>query len=283
MTGATGPGILIIGCGRMGGALLRSVVHNTNAAVFAVDPSADKKEERLKGARAFDTLRAFSEAKLSYHFVIFAVKPQQMAEAAEEFRALGLHRDERGRPVTVISVAAGVKCAFFTDILGKDIPVARAMPNIAVALGYGMTGFYATPNMSEIDAAFIEEIFDGAGLSCRLQSEDQIDAVTALSGSGPAYFFYMAECMAAAGEKLGLPRDVAEAAAAATLTGAGVMMSEGRLAELRERVASPGGTTAQALAAFSANNALGKLTEKAMRAAASRAAELARMTEKKPK
>lgn len=269
--------IALIGCGRMGAPVLKAALALPNVRVSVIDPYLPG-EDVLGAAKSYTGLRAFRDARDRADMVMFAAKPQQIAEITEEFRALGLHRDGKGKPVTVASILAGVRCRFFASKLGSDIPVIRIMPNIPMAVGYGMTGYYATSSTSEAHTAVVDAVFAGVGVCCALEKEELIDVITAVSGSGPAYFFYMAECMADAGERMGLPRDVAEAAAAMTLTGAGAMISEGKPAELRERVTSPGGTTAHALAAFASRGGLPELTERAMREAQKRAVELSRMT-----
>lgn len=204
--------------------------------------------------------------------VVLSVKPQVMEDVVRPLAAtLG-----QSRPL-VISVAAGIRVADLKAWLGEGIPVVRSMPNRPALVGAGATGLYAGAEVGDGDRALAEELLAAAGIAVWVQEEAQLDLVTALSGSGPAYFFRLAELMAEAATAEGLDAGVARRLAAQTLAGAGRMVaaeSAPDLAAMRAAVTSKGGTTAAALARFD-ELGLGETVREAMRAAASRSRELA--------
>jgi pyrroline-5-carboxylate reductase len=204
--------------------------------------------------------------------VVLAVKPQLMGEVV---RALAPAL-RAGRPL-VISVAAGIPCGTLTAWIGGDVPVVRAMPNRPALLGAGATGLYADGNVGSAERALAAQVVGATGLALWVSAERDLDLVTALSGSGPAYFFRLAELMAEAAVAEGLDPAVANRLAAQTLAGAGRMVAAEAapdLAAMRAAVSSKGGTTAAALAQLDAL-ALPTTVAAAMRAAASRSRELA--------
>ncbi|MFO1408074.1 MAG: pyrroline-5-carboxylate reductase [Steroidobacteraceae bacterium] len=202
--------------------------------------------------------------------VVLAVKPQDMAAAA-----LGIAGELANRRRVVVSVAAGVRLADLARWLGP-VPVVRAMPNRPALIGAGVTALHAGPSVTTEDRRAVERLMVAAGESVWLEDESQMDAATAISGSGPAYFFLLVEALEAAGIALGLPHETARRLAAETARGAGRMAAESGLepATLREQVTSKGGTTAAALAVFESGG-LRELVARAAAAAASRSAELA--------
>jgi pyrroline-5-carboxylate reductase len=180
---------------------------------------------------------------------LFAVKPQVLRGAAENLAALA-----QARQPLLISIAAGITSGQLERWLGGGLAVVRAMPNTPALLGAGATGLFANARVGSEQRALAERLLKVAGLTVWLEDEAQMDAVTALSGSGPAYVFLLAEAKQAAGEAQGLPRAAARALTLQTLHGAARMLVEsGDDAELlRQRVTSPGGTTQAALEAFEA-------------------------------
>lgn len=248
--------IVIIGCGRMGGAFAR-IWSRTNR-VLVQDPAVP--------------LPAGTEALVELPeqaTILLAVKPQAIAEAA-----VGLRR-KLGPGHIVISIVAGVTTETLRQLLGDAPRIVRAMPNTPVEVGSGMTAAVADQTLSAADRATIELLFAPTGAFMWLDSEAHIDIVTAISGSGPAYFFRFAEALAAAGEAQGLSRDTASELARATLAGAGALAQPGTsLARLREEVTSPAGTTAAALARMEAHG-IGSLIAGGVEAAIARAGDLA--------
>lgn len=217
-----------------------------------------------------DNLRGIAGASV----VVLAVKPQIMGDVA---RALAPELTLQ-RPL-VISVAAGLRVAQLQRWIGEGVPVVRAMPNRPASLGAGATGLYADDSVGDAHRALATQVLATAGLAVWVKDEDQLDLVTALSGSGPAYFFRLAELMAEAAVAAGLPREAAWSLAAQTLAGAGRMVSAEEspdLVAMRAAVTSKGGTTAAALACFD-EQGLPATVAAGMRAGVERSRELSRL------
>ncbi|MDH4189443.1 MAG: pyrroline-5-carboxylate reductase [Betaproteobacteria bacterium] len=262
--------IVFIGGGNMAGALIGGLLAKGFSAqqMRVVEVLADARariaehygvacEERLDGAPAADEI------------VLLAVKPQQIGEAA---RVCGVRRDAN----LVISIAAGVRLATLARRLGGHRRLVRAMPNTPALIGAGITGLYANPNdVSEQDREYARAIMAAVGEVVWLEDEAQMDVVTAVSGSGPAYVFWFIEQLAAAGTALGLAPDTARRLALETVHGAARLAagSAESPAVLRERVTSKGGTTEAALRVF-AEEQLGERLARAIESATRRGAEL---------
>lgn len=213
-----------------------------------------------------------TEAVRGAQVVVLAVKPQLMSGVARALSAA--LRDSR--PL-VISVAAGIRADRLQHWLGAGIAVVRSMPNRPALIGCGASGLYADASVPPASRRLAELVLASTGLTVWVKTEDQIDAVTALSGSGPAYFFRLAELMAEAGTALGLDADVARQLAAQTLAGAGQLVAAEKspdLARMRAEVTSRGGTTEAALNTFAAQG-FEQLVAAAMTAAEHRSRELA--------
>jgi pyrroline-5-carboxylate reductase len=251
--------IVIVGCGRMGGAFARA--WRSDHRVLVHDPAAQVPE----GCEALPDLAALPADAL----VLLAVKPQRIAEASATLRP------HLGAGSVVVSIAAGVTLATLRTMLGDQVRLVRAMPNTPVAIGQGVTGAFAGDDIDAATRSQVEALFRSTGSFAWLGNEAQIDLVTAISGSGPAYFFRFAEALAEAGVHAGLERDTAYELARATLVGSGGLAIEGAsLSTLREEVTSPGGTTFAALQAMNAGG-LDTLVEAGVTANMARAAELA--------
>jgi pyrroline-5-carboxylate reductase len=202
--------------------------------------------------------------------VVLAVKPQAMAEVLGEVAPLA-------RPGSVVlSVAAGWTIGNFQKVLGSEAAIVRAMPNTPAAVGRGVSVLCANAQVSAEQRALCGALLAAVGEVHWIDDETLMDAVTGVSGSGPAYVFYLAECLAEAGIAAGLPRDLAAGLARATVSGAGELLHRSPLAasQLRENVTSPGGTTAAALEVLRAEEGLKALMEKAVAAAVRRSREL---------
>jgi pyrroline-5-carboxylate reductase len=202
--------------------------------------------------------------------LVLGIKPQMLDEAATDLAPLA------GPDTLVLSILAGKTIADLRARLPDAGAVVRAMPNLPASVQRGITGCAASADATAAQRATTDALLSGIGHVEWLPSEDLIDAVTAVSGSGPAYVFYLAECLARAGAALGLPQDMAERLARATVEGAGELMHRSDLAPgtLRENVTSPGGTTAAALAVLMAGDGLDPLMRDAVAAARRRAGEL---------
>ncbi len=234
-------GLVLLGCGKMGTALLTGWIEAglrlENSYVLDPYPSDRVKELASKG------LNLNAEIPTSPAICILAVKPQMMGEALVHLRALG------GGGVLFLSIAAGTSVATLTGVLGGDTPIIRAMPNTPAAIGHGITALFGNPQVDESAMTLGERLLSAVGQTVRLESEAQMDAVTAVSGSGPAYVFHLIETLAAAGEAEGLTAELAMKLALATVAGAAELAEKSceNVAQLRANVTSPGGTTAAAL------------------------------------
>jgi pyrroline-5-carboxylate reductase len=260
-------GLVLLGCGKMGSAMLEGWLKRglPASSVWVMDP------------RPSDWLQAQgvnlnAELPADPAIVLVAVKPQMMAEALPVLQPLG------NGSTLFLSVAAGVTIASYEATLGGDTPIIRAMPNTPAAVGQGITAIVGNAPASETQMAQAEELLSAVGEVVRLETEAQMDAVTGVSGSGPAYVFHMIECLAAAGEAQGLAPELALQLAKATVAGAGAlaMQAEDDPAQLRRNVTSPNGTTQAGLEVLMDEQAgLPALVKATVAAAADRSRELA--------
>lgn len=257
--------ILLLGAGRLGGALLdgwRLTGAFGPADVMIRDPQPGE------AARAFGAALNPPEAELKRaRTVLLAVKPQVWREAAA---AVAPHLSD---DAVVVSVAAGVKAGDIARMFGR--PAARVMPITAIAVGKGAGAVFSSDTRARAAA---HALFDPVGTLADVADEGMMDAVTAVCGSAPAYLYAFTEALEAAGEAEGLPSEVAKALARATMAGAAALMSASgeEPAELRRQVTSPNGTTEAALKVLMADNGLGPLMRKAVAAAANRSRELSK-------
>ncbi len=263
--------IAVLGCGAMGAALVRGLeLARPAPAVIALAPDPDLAKTRLGDSAAHVTKSRREIDSFRPQVVIIAVKPQKLRLASHEFAPLTKDR-------IVVSLAAGVKSAELRGLFPKAAGVFRAMPNLAVAHGRGMTVLVAEPTDDEPQLAIVEAMMASTGQTARVTSDAQMDIATAISGAGPAYFFALAEAMAAAGERLGLDPSLSGQLAAQTLAGAGVMsVNIEQVSAMKRAVQSPGGTTAAALAVLEGPSGIVATVADAVEAAVTRARELAR-------
>lgn len=257
-------GLVLLGCGRMGSAMLRGWLAGglPPGAVHAVEPAPS---EWLRG------LGLAPEPPECPAVAVVAVKPQTMGDALPALRPYG------GGGTLVLSVAAGTPIAAFEAALGTGTPVARAMPNTPAAIGRGISALVGNAAAGGVGLALAEALMAAVGRTVRLDDEAQMDAVTAVSGSGPAYVFHLIETLAAAGVAEGLPEGLATELATATVAGAGALAEgAGRPAgDLRRDVTSPRGTTEAALRVLmDEGDGLPPLMRRAVAAAAARSREL---------
>lgn len=266
----THPTITFIGAGNMAQALIGGLVQAGHPAdqIRVADPNEDQRRAVSEqfGAEAHDdNARAADGADV----LMLAVKPQVMDTVLASV-------DKAIRPDTlVISVAAGVTLAQLARGLNGHRRSVRAMPNTPALYGAGITGMAADDGVDATDRKRAEQILDTAGKTVWVNDEALMDVVTAISGSGPAYFFRFVELLTLAGTRAGLDQADAAALARQTAFGAGTMLAQSELdaAELRRRVTSPGGTTAAALDAFAAND-FERVVDEAVQAAIQRGREL---------
>lgn len=263
--------VVLVGAGRMGSAMARGWLGDLGSAgigkLSVVEPAPG--EDVL--AAASEKLIALNPAPEPADIVVLAVKPQGFAAMAGELKAWV------GPQTLVLSIMAGMTIARIASALGSD-RVARAMPNTPGAIGLGVTGYALSNSCGNEEAIATGQLLEPLGLVVGPLAETQMDAVTAVSGSGPAYVFLLAEALADAGRAAGLDAATALALARETVIGAGALLGEfaESPAELRKQVTSPGGTTAAALSVLMGEGGLPDLMRKAVDAAVRRGAELAR-------
>lgn len=258
--------IVMVGCGRMGGAILRGLQAGPAREVWIVDPAVVPSE-------GVNVVRTAAELPpLVDPTVLLGVKPQVIGGLLPDIAPLA-----RGGAL-FISIIAGLTVETMRTALGEAARIVRAMPNTPAAVLQGVTAALAGPGVGEAERARADALLGAVGEVVWLEDEALIDAVTAVSGSGPAYFFRFAEALSEAGRALGLPADVAEQLARRTLEGAGALAAstERSLAELRTEVTSPAGTTAAGLAQLNAEDRLQQLLDDTTRAAMTRSQELGR-------
>lgn len=261
-------GLVLLGCGKMGSAMLAGWLKSglPAASVWVNDPHPS---EWLSA----QGVNLNVDLPPSPAIVLIAVKPQMMAAALPSLQALG------NGTTLFLSVAAGISIGTYEAMLGDQTPIVRAMPNTPAAVGRGISAIIGNARATEAHLSLAQELLGAVGQVVRLADEGQMDAVTGLSGSGPAYVFHMIEAMAAAGEAQGLSPDLAMALAKATVAGAGALaeQSDDSPSQLRINVTSPNGTTQAALEVLmDAQNGLPPLMARAIARATDRSKELSR-------
>lgn len=262
--------LAFIGAGNMAQALLGGLLQEGfNAdAISAADPyqpSLDKLQQQYGIRPASSNADAVANADI----VVLAVKPQVLKQACSEINAAVQQR----KPL-LISIAAGITLDSMQQWLGDEQAIVRCMPNTPALLQAGATGLYANANVSRQQRTLAEQVLGSVGLTAWVKQEIDLDAVTALSGSGPAYFFLVMEAMQEAGEAMGLDPTLVQQFVQQTALGAARMAAGEDVAELRRKVTSPGGTTEAALGVFEQGQ-LKSLFAQALSAAQKRGGELA--------
>jgi pyrroline-5-carboxylate reductase len=256
----------------MAQAIIRGLLQAGHPAVniSVADPSADQQ----KSIAALDTDISISDDNLNIaseaDVLVLAVKPQIMAEVAAPLGQMELPAGQ-----VIMSIAAGITLASMQSWFGQDAALVRVMPNQPSLVGEGMSGLCASTSVNENGRALANYVMEAAGTSAWFEDEQLIDAVTAISGSGPAYFYLIMEIMQQVAEEFGFDKATARTLAVRTALGAGMVAAESDedLAELRERVTSPGGTTAAAIHSLEASG-IRETFREALTAARNRAVEL---------
>jgi pyrroline-5-carboxylate reductase len=266
------PALLLVGCGKMGGALLSGWLERGLARRYlVVEPSPD--DLPILNRPEVQRLAVPDHIPVDFEtgVLVLAVKPQVMHEVLPPYRRFA------SKGTLFLSIAAGKTLRFFARHLGERASVIRAMPNTPAAIGRGIA--VACPNAAAAPAqrALAERLLAAVGEVGWVEDEALLDVVTAVSGSGPAYVFLLIECLAQAGVESGLPGALAMRLARATVAGAGELarLSEESPSALRTAVTSPGGTTRAALDVLMGKNGLDKLISRAVLAATKRSRELA--------
>ena len=265
--------LLLIGCGKMGSAMLSGWLESgiAGGGVHVVEPvGAPAEFDGVADVNVVADMAALP-ADLNPEVVVFAVKPQQMDDVA-----LG-YQKYVGAETAFLSIAAGKDIAYFQSKLGYGAAIVRAMPNTPAAIGQGITVCCSNAATSDDQRELCRSLLAATGEAVVVDDEGLIDAVTAVSGGGPAYVFLLIECLAVAGVAAGLPADLSDRLALITVAGSGqlALASEEPPATLRENVTSPGGTTLEALKILMADDGLAPLMTRAIAAATERSRELA--------
>ena len=239
--------LLILGSGKMGGSLLRGLISNNelNFDISLVEPNLAKDNYDLISANKIKHYQSIKDLKESdFDTLLFAVKPQIIKEVCSEV----LENLNQKKPISIISILAGTRLKNFESYFALS-PIIRAMPNLAVSEGSGVTALYGNNNANKIFKETTGKIFSGVGEVIWVDSEDMMDIFTAASGSGPAYYFFLTECLSLIAEEMGLSKENSDRLSRQVAIGSSDVMksSNENLSSLREKVTSKGGTTEAAL------------------------------------
>ena len=264
-------GLVMVGCGFMGQALLEGWLAQSipREALFVVDPNPSE------WLRQQDGININTELPTSPAVIVIATKPQILDAVLPSLTHLGSANS------VLVSIAAGVGVSVFEDAFGASTPIVRAMPNLPATIREGIAALFYNAQVTRSQKQLVADLFQASGHVIQIDDEQDLHAVTALSGTGPAYVFAFAEALMRAGEGRGLSTDVAKVLAIQTLVGAATMLAqEGADAKsLKTAVTSNGGTTAAGLAQFDTDDhGITDLVERTLEAAASRSRELSGVT-----
>mgnify|MGYP002641965070 CR=1 FL=1 len=261
--------VLLVGCGNMGRAMLEGwIAAKPSLAAYVVEPAEALRDRAAAlGATVVASPGDLPDG-LAPDLIFLAVKPQVMPSVLPDYA--------RFTASTFVSIAAGTTVATLQAGLGADAPVIRCMPNTPAAIGAGMMVCWGTDGVSDAAKALTSDLLAASGKVAWIDDEALMDAVTAVSGSGPAYIFHFIEALTVAAVKAGLPQDLSETLAMQTVMGAGRLAAESDTppGTLREQVTSPGGTTAAGLSVLRDTAALEALLTKTVEAARARGEEL---------
>lgn len=265
--------VVLVGCGNMGYAMLEGWLESGKLVAgeaLVVEPNPDLRARAERLGSMVAATAAEMPANLDPELVIFAVKPQVMRGVVPDYKRFN------GRKATFLSIAAGTPIAVFEEILGADVPIARCMPNTPAAIGKGMMVVVSNRHVTHAAKEFVADLLSASGEVATVEDEALMDAVTAVSGSGPAYIFHFIEALTAAAEAVGLPPETARLLARQTVYGAASLAAESGEdpAALRRQVTSPNGTTAAALEVLMGGDRLKGLLIEAVQAAQTRSVEL---------
>jgi pyrroline-5-carboxylate reductase len=265
--------LVLAGCGNMGYAMLSGWLESGKLRpdeTFIVEPNAElRARAKALGSAVGSDAGEISPGAVPT-LIVLAVKPQVIRDVTAGYRRFGDGR------TTFLSIAAGTAMATFEEILGERAPIVRCMPNTPAAIGKGMMVTFANDRVSDDTRKFIADLLSASGEVASIDDESLMDAVTAVSGSGPAYIFHFIECLTAAAESAGLPTETAKLLAMQTVYGAASLAAESgeEPGVLRQQVTSPNGTTAAALAVLMGEGRLKRLVTEAVEAARLRSIEL---------
>jgi pyrroline-5-carboxylate reductase len=265
--------VVLAGCGNMGYAMLSGWLESGKLGpdeTFIIEPNAElRARAKALGSEVGSDAGDVPPGAVPT-LIVLAVKPQVIRDVTAGYRLFGDGR------TTFLSIAAGTAMATFEEILGERAPIIRCMPNTPASIGKGMMVTFANERVSGETLAFVADLLSASGAVTSIADERLMDAVTAVSGSGPAYIFHFIECLTAAAESAGLPTETAKLLAMQTVYGAASLAAESHeeLGVLRQQVTSPNGTTAAALAVLMGGDRLKQLMTEAVEAARLRSIEL---------
>ncbi|MGI9269954.1 MAG: pyrroline-5-carboxylate reductase [Porticoccus sp.] len=269
------PRLAFIGGGNMAKSLIGGLIDKGfSSRCISVSDPVEKNLDQLNRKFGIATTSDNSIAAKDVDLIVLCVKPQILESVCRELQA------SLNQTPPAISIAAGIPLSLLMDWLGENTPIIRCMPNTPALVQSGAAGMFANQNVDKKLRNLAEEIFDAVGLCCWLEKEEDIDLVTAVSGSGPAYFFLFMEAMEKVAIDLGLDQEISRKLIIQTVLGAAKMAAESDMnpSELRSCVTSPGGTTEKAVNAFLEGDIMG-LFNKAMNKALERATEMAKEAE----
>jgi pyrroline-5-carboxylate reductase len=266
--------VLVIGCGKMGSAILDGVLKNNlikKESLFIVEPNIEQKTSlEKKGIKVFNNLSEVNLSKLRINAILLAVKPQIAEVVLTNLNKIMINN------VFIISIVAGKKINFFKKILGSNTSIIRAMPNTPASCGKGVTAIYPCRETNSSNINIAKSLFSSVGTVIILKAESKMDIVTAISGSGPAYVFLFIEELIKSAVDFGLDKKTATVLVTETLLGSSYLASISNQTPeaLRENVTSPGGTTEAALKVLNKNNSFYKLLNSAVNAAMQKSIKL---------
>ena len=267
--------VLLFGYGKMGSSIARGwMLRELDFNIFIIEKEASlRKIAHKNGLKAYENIHCLNETKKSQVFdVIFlAVKPQQMENTITSFSEFNLHNS------VFVSIAAGLSFSWFRNKINKDIKIVRAMPNLPASIGFGVTGYCKSKNLSKEDDKDVYALLTAFSKTIYLSNENLIDNVTAISGSGPGYIFYLVEALSQIGVDQGFTKKDASTLAIQTLIGSARLIEASNVDPkiLKENVTSPGGTTEAGLLVLQSNkNGLYPLLKSTINNAVKRAKEL---------
>ena len=261
--------VLLVGCGKMGGALLDGWLKKDICSHVTISDPADL-PEKYSANNLINHITNIVEASDKYDVIMLATKPQIMDGVCESLK------QTPRQDSLILSIAAGKTIEYFENYFGENQPIIRTMPNTPAAIGEGVSVCTPNKNVSETQKQMAQKLLSAGGMVEWLDDERLMDSVTALSGSGPAYIFYLIEVLEKAGTKIGLPKDLSAKLARQTVIGSAALAKDEKnigAVTLRKNVTSPGGTTQAALDVLM-NGELDTIYEKALTAARNRGKEL---------
>ncbi len=267
--------ILLIGCGKMGGSLLEGIVksHNNFNLIDVVDPVINdsyKSNFKKNKTNFYSDIKELKDS-ITYDSIIIATKPNNYVEILEDLKNHITVNEE----ILIISILAGIKIKKIQNIIGS-VPIIRAMPNIAASVAEGMTALTGNKKITNDKIDTANMIFQSIGNKIWLEDEGQMDSFTAISGSGPAYFFYFTECLHKIAIDEGFSEDVAKQISEQIMIGSGKLIKDSNIdvVQLRENVTSPNGTTEAALKVLCDNDGLLSKLREAIEKAKKRSIEI---------